>query len=104
MKGIGSCNKVFLLYMRKAAGSTLRRVLGSLCSTRGLELEVGEGGPFDAARLVEPDTYFVTTIRDPVERTCSLYNFEGRWRQRDARRARIARPDVSSHPATPPQK
>lgn len=87
MKSLDDCDRIFLLHMRKAAGTSLRRFFGELCQLCGLDLEVVEGWPFDAARLDEERTWFVTSLRDPFERVCSLYNFEGRWPQADTVRA-----------------
>jgi hypothetical protein len=64
--------------MRKAGGSTARRLLKKYCSEHGIKFSAGEGMPLSHYRI-EPDTFLVINLREPVQRVCSLYNAEGRW-------------------------
>jgi len=65
----------FLLHTRKAGGTSLRSWLLEM----GLQVKEVEGPVFRPGTYSRPDTLMVTSLRDPVERAISSYNYEGRW-------------------------
>ena len=92
-KALHSCDKVFFLHMRKAAGTSIRNLLTTITNRSGLELNVQEGGVLDHDKMGGAKTFRVTCLREPLDRVCSLYNFQGRWAGRDQPQAQSkARP------------
>lgn len=68
--------------MRKAGGTTARRVLAKISEIHGIEFCAREGQPLDQDDLDE-ETFVVMNIRHPFDRTCSLFNDQGLWRGHD---------------------
>jgi hypothetical protein len=74
---------IFFYHMRKAGGTSLRRLLANHCLTVPRELEVIEGwslnGENHEAFL---KSYFsIICLRNPIDRIKSSYKYEGRWKQ-----------------------
>lgn len=69
--------RVFAVHIRKAGGTTLRSWLGSLMCKNKFNGYVQEGRIMDITRLSARGTFFVTILRDPVERIWSSYLYEG---------------------------
>jgi hypothetical protein len=80
MRTLDNCNRIFLMHMRKAGGQTARRLLKNVCSRRRKTFKAVEGWPLDPFEI-DDETFLVVNIRHPVDRICSLYNAEGRWRK-----------------------
>ena len=64
---------IFHFHTRKAGGTTLRRWLNQIGTTRSVE-----GYNFDP-QTVKKGAIMVTSIRNPVDRLWSSYKYEGRW-------------------------
>jgi len=69
-------NRAFLFHSRKAGGTSLHSWLRKM----GLQVKMAEGQAPPPGKYSRPDTLMVTSLRDPVERAISSYNYEGRWR------------------------
>lgn len=72
-----------MLHLRKAGGTSLRRLLQTHCRRTGIEFEALEGRSTDRDELARAhaSSSLVTCLRDPIERIKSSYRFEGRWKQ-----------------------
>ncbi len=82
-RSLASCDRVFFLHMRKAAGTSMRALLESIGKRRGIEIDTQEGGILHQPRMGGARTFRITCLRDPLERVFSLYNFQGRWPRAD---------------------
>ena len=87
--------RIVFIHMRKAGGSTLRGYLRKVSQKLGLEYIVHEGSIMPRKFLLPPPpssssssrystldksgTFYVTHVRDPMQRTISHYKYEGRW-------------------------
>ncbi len=81
MRRLSDCNRVHLVHLRKAGGTTMRRTLERICDLHGLRFSASEGWPM-LSRDFDSKTFVVANFRDPLERIYSLYNNEGPWRGR----------------------
>mmetsp|Transcript_19648 Transcript_19648/g.75387 ORF Transcript_19648/g.75387 Transcript_19648/m.75387 type:complete len:349 (+) Transcript_19648:41-1087(+) len=70
--------RVVHLHVRKSGGGELRRwmIESGLYSEDGDSCELGNSA-FDPTSCFDPDTIYLTTIRDPVSRFESDFNWEG---------------------------
>jgi len=57
----------------------LRTYAGHVAATLGIEYVADEGDPYEPPGM-RNDTLYVTSIRDPIGRTISNYEYEGRWK------------------------
>ncbi len=83
MRSLIDCSSMLLLHMRKAGGTSCRRVLKKICQYHGIALRVEEGMPVDLETLPH-DVFVVANFRHPVERVFSLFLSEGRFYGLDA--------------------
>ncbi len=83
MRPLSNYRKLLLVHMRKAGGTTARRVLKPLCKSLGIEFHAIEGRPLNHFKL-DDDIFVVSNFRHPVERICSLYNTDGLWMEKQA--------------------
>ncbi|KAL3925502.1 MAG: hypothetical protein SGILL_000369 [Bacillariaceae sp.] len=66
--------------MRKAGGTTLRSYLRGVATTLGITFDVSEGGHFETpGNGGDPNTLYVTHLRDPFRRSISHFQYEVRW-------------------------
>ncbi|KAL9181964.1 hypothetical protein ACHAXT_012307 [Thalassiosira profunda] len=76
--------RIYLYHARKAGGSTIHRYLAKVSDHYGIELRavewnaMEEPGTYDDAA-----TFYVTHLREPVERSISHFKYQGRWNCRD---------------------
>jgi len=82
MKFPVNCKRILLMHMRKAGGTTTRRVLEKVSDIHGIAFFAREGHPLCQDDLDE-ETFVVMNIRHPFDRTCSLFNASGLWRRLD---------------------
>lgn len=73
--------RIFFYHVRKAGGSMIRDYLMKVAAHYSLHLEMQEF--IHASREEEVgsrnDTFYITNLRDPVERAISHFKYEGRW-------------------------
>jgi hypothetical protein len=82
MKSPAKCKRILLMHMRKAGGTTARRVLTKIAQIHGVEFQVREGYALSQDDLDE-ETLVIINLRHPFARTCSLFNDQGVWRGHD---------------------
>jgi len=83
----GKYNKIYYQHSRKAAGTTLAFWLACVAKYHNMTFETDEDWSFQRYRLdKEPNTFFVTSLREPISRILSSYKYEGRWKITDRER------------------
>lgn len=70
-------HKIVFHHVRKAGGTTIDGYLSKVAGKYGLQYEHVEGRNF--GNNDSPATFYVTNMREPVQRTISSYKFEDRW-------------------------
>ena len=73
-------NRIYVIHMRKAGGTSLRAYFRSVAKRRNVTVVVHEGKKSPELPGTDPNTLYVTHIRDPVARVISNYKYEMRWR------------------------
>ena len=79
--------RIYFYHARKAGGSSVNKYLAKVADHYGVELkytewsEMEEPGTHDDAA-----TFYVTHLREPVERAISHFKYQGRWPCRDLTR------------------
>ena len=79
-------DKILLYHARKSGGTSLRFYLQPLAQQKKLEYEVIEGVTMSQDRVKKENELWVTSIRHPIPRVLSSYQFEGRWAQYENKR------------------
>ena len=77
---------IFHLHAHKAGGTSLNRWVKLVAQEHNLTTNYLEGWPMPRNFVKQPDTLYVTSLRDPVSRIQSSYVYEGRWNLRDGNR------------------
>jgi hypothetical protein len=88
-RSLSSPTGVFLYHVRKAGGTSLRNYCDSLAQAQGLAIEVREGHSlgYPEAFVFHPLKIHLTSLREPMARLKSSYQFEGRWPQEEKTRS-----------------
>jgi hypothetical protein len=71
--------RIYITHMRKAGGTTLRKYFKKVATAHGLHFTSREAGPDEIPHVHRHDTFYVTHLRDPVARSLSHFQYEGRW-------------------------
>lgn len=71
-----SCGAVFVYHIRKAAGTTIRKVLSYYSLMNKWPVLESEGLTLDHRFLDQPGIISIVSFRDPVDRIISLYWYE----------------------------
>lgn len=76
-------DEIYFYHVRKTGGSTLRYYLTRVAKHYGINFTVAEGAraanPAHERRLLGKRRFFVTMLRDPVQRSLSHYKYSFRW-------------------------
>ena len=67
MRKITDCKSLHLMHMRKAGGTTARRILERICDHHGISFVASEGWPMSHV-TIDDDTFLVANFRNPLER------------------------------------
>ncbi|KAL7537977.1 hypothetical protein ACHAXR_008197 [Thalassiosira sp. AJA248-18] len=79
--------RIYFYHARKAGGSTVHRYLSKVAQHHGLELKATEW-----TAMEEPGTYddgatfYISHLREPVDRSISHFKYQGRWDCKDLSR------------------
>ena len=73
-------NRIYVIHMRKAGGTSLRAYFRSVAKRWNVTVVVHEGKKSPELPGTDPNTLYVTHIRDPVARVISNYKYEMRWK------------------------
>ena len=74
--------RIYFAHMRKAGGTTINWYLRKVAQHYGLQYKRMEGKPFNETLHddhLRSDTFYVTHVRDPIQRMISHYEYDGRW-------------------------
>ena len=73
--------RIYFYHVRKAGGTMIRKYLKKVASLYRIHLRVLEYKHAYSEEEVgsRPDTFYVTNIRDPVERSVSHFKYDARW-------------------------
>lgn len=73
--------RIYFYHVRKAGGTMIRKYLKKVASKHRIHLRILEYKHAYAEEEVgsRSDTFYVTNIRDPVERSVSHFKYDARW-------------------------
>lgn len=72
-------SRIYFYHIRKAGGTMIRKYLKRVASKHRIDLTVQEHKYAREDVGSHPHTFYVTNLRDPVERAVSHFKYEGRW-------------------------
>ena len=77
--------RIYFYHARKAGGSSVNRYLEKVASHHGVELKYTEWSEMEEPGTHDEDspTFYVTHLREPVDRSISHFKYQGRWDCRD---------------------
>mmetsp|Transcript_555 Transcript_555/g.1171 ORF Transcript_555/g.1171 Transcript_555/m.1171 type:complete len:492 (+) Transcript_555:64-1539(+) len=77
--------RIYFYHARKAGGSSMHKYLGKVAKQYGLELKAREWGEMEEPSTNAEDgaTFYVTHLREPVDRAISHFKYQGRWNCHD---------------------
>ncbi|KAL7463133.1 hypothetical protein ACHAXS_003519 [Conticribra weissflogii] len=75
--------RIYFYHARKAGGSSMHKYLASVARNYGIELKAVEWDGMEEPGTNEVDTFYVTHLREPVDRAISHFKYQGRWDCRD---------------------
>ena len=88
-------DRILLHHTRKAGGTTMRMHMKKVAIQHQLPLIVREGLVVNDSEIQQPGTFTITSLREPVSRAFSSYQFEGAWPQTANSWFRAANPPLS---------
>uniref|UniRef100_A0A7S1BY30 Uncharacterized protein n=1 Tax=Corethron hystrix TaxID=216773 RepID=A0A7S1BY30_9STRA len=80
--------RIYFAHMRKAGGTTIRAYLQKVAKKYGLKLDVSEGRRAEAPGIKNNNTFYVTNLREPVDRSVSHWKYSFRWNCKDLSKAK----------------
>jgi len=74
-------SRIYFYHFRKAGGTMIREYLRKVAAHHGIDLQMKEYHHASTEEEVgsRSDTFYVTNMRDPVERSVSHFKYFGRW-------------------------
>jgi hypothetical protein len=72
-------SRIYFYHIRKAGGTMIRKYLKKVAAHYSIDLTIQENKFAKEEVGSHPHTFYVTNIRDPVERSISHFKYEGRW-------------------------
>ena len=75
--------RIYLYHARKAAGSTMHQYMAKVAEHYGIKLEVTEWSAMEEPGTHDETTFYVTHLRDPIDRSISHFKYQGRWNCRE---------------------
>lgn len=72
-------NRIFVLHMRKAGGSSIRSYFSQVAKVHGVEFDAAEGYKSPEQPGDDAHTLYITHVREPIARAISHYKYEKRW-------------------------
>ena len=77
--------RIYFYHARKAGGSSMHKYLAKVAEHYGLELKAVEWNAMEEPGMHDDDvnTFYVTHLREPVDRSISHFKYQGRWNCRD---------------------
>ena len=73
--------RILFYHARKAGGSSMNKYLVKVAQTYGIQIEWIEWATMEdpGTRYDKADTFYVTHMREPVDRAISHFKYNGRW-------------------------
>eukprot|EP00986_Skeletonema_menzelii_P015795 scaffold12700_cov142-Skeletonema_menzelii.AAC.5 len=73
--------RILFYHARKAGGSSMNKYLVKVAKTYGIKIEWIEWSPMEepGTKFDKEDTFYVTHLREPIDRSISHFKYNGRW-------------------------
>mmetsp|Transcript_2886 Transcript_2886/g.5851 ORF Transcript_2886/g.5851 Transcript_2886/m.5851 type:complete len:367 (-) Transcript_2886:246-1346(-) len=71
--------RLYFYHARKAGGTSMSMYLRTVAQYYGLEFEQNEWTAMEEPGTFENSTFYVTSLREPIDRSISHFKYEGRW-------------------------
>ena len=71
--------RIYFYHIRKAGGTMIRKYLQKVAANYNIDLTIQENKFASEEVGSVPGTFYITNLRDPVERSISHFKYEGRW-------------------------
>lgn len=76
-------SRIYFYHSRKAGGSSIHKYLGKVADHYNIKLSYNEWTTMEEPGTYDNATFYVTHMREPIDRSISHFKFQGRWDCRD---------------------